>query len=112
MVVHIQTTHVFLKNVKKLAKRYISLKDDLCRFRESIEANPLQGVDLGDNMRKVRMAISSKGKGKSAGARIITYCAEQHEQNIQITLLTIYDKSDAESITDSELIAIRKSEGI
>ena len=112
MAVRILTTHVFLNNVKKLAKRYVSLKDDLIRFRESIEANPLQGVDLGDGMHKVRMAIPSKGKGKSGGARVITYCVDQHEQDIQVTLLTIYDKSDTESISNNQLITIRKSEGI
>jgi len=51
-------------------------------------------------------------KGKSGGARIITYCAEQCEQEIKITLLTIYDKSEKESIKDSELQSIRKAENI
>jgi len=58
MAVQISTTRVFLRNVKKLAKRYASLKDDLVQFRTSIIENPLQGTDLGDGMHKVRLAIT------------------------------------------------------
>ena len=39
---------------------------------DDLEQNPLLGTDLGDGLRKVRMKITSKGKGKSGGARVIT----------------------------------------
>lgn len=61
------------------------------------------GVDLGNNVRKVRMAISDKGKGKSGGARIITYTIEIDEENGTIALLTIYDKNEQDSITKKEI---------
>ena len=62
---------------------------------------PLQGTDLGGGTRKVRMAIASKGKGKSGGARVITFNVFQHEDDsIEITLLTIYDKGEISSVTD------------
>ena len=38
---------------------------------EMLRKNPMAGADLGDGIRKVRMAITSKGKGKSGGARVI-----------------------------------------
>ena len=53
---------------------------------------------------KYRMAIASKGKGKSGGARVITYNVQQTgSENILITLMTIYDKSDIENVSDAYL---------
>lgn len=71
--------------------------------------NPLEGVDLGLGVRKVRMSIKSKGKGKSSGARVITYNITIAEDNIDITLLTIYDKSEKSAITDKEIKDLLKS---
>ena len=58
------------------------------------------GIALGNDCYKIRMAITSKGKGKSGGARIITYVAVIQSN---IFLLSIYDKSEAENISDKEL---------
>lgn len=63
----------------------------------------MQGVDLGNNMRKVRMTIASKGKGKSSGARVITYHAVLTHEHIEVNLLTIYDKSELANVSDSYL---------
>ena len=49
------------------------------------------------------MAISDKGKGKSGGARVITYTVEVDEASGTVTLLTIYDKGERESITSREI---------
>lgn len=95
----------FRKQIKKLSKKYASLKLDFADFLEDLESNPEQGTYLGKNCYKVRLAIKSKGKGKSGGVRIIT--------NILITdsiiyLLTIYDKSEKENLTDNELTELLK----
>lgn len=66
-------------------------------------------MDLGLGVRKVRMSIKSKGKGKSSGARVITYNITIAEDNIDITLLTIYDKSEKSAITDKEIKDLLKS---
>lgn len=58
---------------------------------------------LGKNCFKIIIAIASKGKGKSGGARIITNFVIKEES---IFLLTIYDKSAKENITDKELIEL------
>ncbi len=44
------------------------------------------------------MAIESKGKGLSDGARIITYNILTKEQDGEIVLLLLYDKSDASTV--------------
>ena len=59
--------------VKKLSKKYSSLKNDLKKFEDDLSRNPKQGTSLGNNTYKIRLAIKSKGKGKSGGAIIITY---------------------------------------
>lgn len=70
----VATTH-FIKSAKAIAKRYRSFNSDYQNLIKELEENPLQGNDLGNGIFKVRMAISSKGKGKSGGARIITFNA-------------------------------------
>ena len=45
----------FAKEVKYLAKRYKSLKEDILRLRDELLENPLSGTDLGGGLRKVRM---------------------------------------------------------
>lgn len=90
----------FLKEVKALAKKYASLKADLEAIGQELLANPTTGEPLGKDCYKVRMAIASKGKGKSGGARIIT-CVKIVQENI--FLLAIYDKSDMENIDDKTL---------
>lgn len=90
----------FKKELKKLAKKYHSLKKDLAVLFDSLKENPLQGTALGRNCYKIRLAISSKGKGKSGGARLITNFVIADET---VYLLSIFDKSDKENLTDKEL---------
>lgn len=63
----------FEKEAKRLGKRYPSMKSDIASLCEEIMANPNLGTDLGGGLRKIRMAIASKGRGKSGGARVITF---------------------------------------
>ncbi|WP_291856602.1 type II toxin-antitoxin system RelE/ParE family toxin, partial [Marinilabilia sp.] len=76
------------------------LKSDLYKLIDSLEKNPTQGEPLGKDCYKVRMAITSKGKGKSGGSRVIS-CVKIVNQTAY--LLTIFDKSDKENISDKEL---------
>lgn len=105
MSFEIKTIEVFDRQAKRLAKHYVSFKQDYKDFLDELRKNPLIGTDLGSGVRKVRMAIASKGKGKSGGARVITYTAHvivRAEQG-QIVLLSIYDKSEQSTITDNEI---------
>lgn len=88
----------FAKEAKRLAKKYPSFKQDYKEFLDSIKENPLQGDEITKNIRKIRMAIKSKGKGKSGGARVITINILTDVQNGQVVLLLIYDKEDASTV--------------
>ena len=90
----------FKKHAKRIAKKHRSLKADLAQLIDLLEENPIQGEPVGIDCYKVRMAISSKGKGKSGGSRVIT-CVKVVDHDVY--LLTIYDKSDKESISDKVL---------
>ena len=101
MKVDIVLADEFKRQFKRLAKKYPSLTGDFITFKKELTDSPLQGTDLGGGTRKVRMAIASKGKGKSGGARVITFNVIQHDDDsIEITLLTIYDKGEIPSVTD------------
>ena len=63
----------FVRQAKILAKRYKSFKSDLINLQASLLSSPELGIDLGNGVRKVRMAIASKNRGKSHGARVITF---------------------------------------
>jgi mRNA-degrading endonuclease RelE of RelBE toxin-antitoxin system len=98
----------FERQAKKLAKHYPSFKKDLLVLLESLKANPWQGVDLGNGIRKVRMTISSKGRGKSGGARVITMNVNVDVEKMIIALLYIYDKAEMENVSDKFLQQIIK----
>lgn len=100
MTVEIFSEKEFERQLKRLCKKYRSIIDDYERFLDNLENNPLQGTDLGNGVKKVRMAIVSKGKGKSGGARVITYSICQNADSIQIDLLTIYDKNEMPNVSD------------
>lgn len=100
------TISLFDKQVKRLAKKYPSLKTDLERLLELLVEAPEQGSALGNNFYKIRLAITSKAKGKSGGARLITHLKISETT---IYLVSIYDKSAKSTITDSELDEIFKS---
>ena len=108
----ITVTPDFLRALKRLAKRYKSIKEDVAGLGEDLRTNPSLGVDLGRNLRKVRMSITSKGKGKSGGARVITYALILAETDTEIKLLTIYDKSERENLTDKELLDLMQKNGL
>lgn len=79
---------------------------DFEQLLKRLKENPQEGNLIGKNVRKVRMAIKSKGKGKSGGARVITLIVVLDESNSELRLLTIYDKSDRESISDKEILEL------
>ena len=100
------TYPLFERALKRLAKKYRSIEEDYKKLLDELQRNPLVGADLGRGLRKVRMTISAKGKGKSGGARVITLILAYSEEEAEIGLLYIYDKSERESLTDSELMEL------
>ena len=102
----------FAREVKRLNKKYHSLKSDLWLLEQELLSNPNAGVDLGNGVHKVRMAIGSKGRGKSHGARVITVLITLDEDNAEINLLYIYDKADRDTISPAEIENLLKAAGL
>lgn len=110
MSVAVLITESFRVAVKPLLKKYPSLSADLLHFEKSLLSNPRQGTALGHNAYKVRLRITSKGKGKSGGARVISLVETivvgevvQKEEEMIVNLITIYDKATTANISDKEL---------
>lgn len=87
--------------MKRLAKKFPSLKNEFAALITGIHNNPQLGIYIGNNCYKIRLAIESKGKGKSSGARVITYLYVDTET---VYLLTIYDKSEKADLKPTELL--------
>ena len=105
----------FRRKAKPLLKKYASLAGELENLGDKLLLNPRSGTIIGENLYKIRLAVKSKGKGKSGGMRIISYVveieiivAENPEQDFTIFLLTIYDKSERDNISDKEIIELLK----
>ena len=109
MSFEISTIENFDRQAKRLSKHYPSFRDDYKGLLEMLRKNPMAGSDLGSGIRKVRMAIASKGKGKSGGASVISYTAEVIIQSGEgeLLLLSIYDKSEQSTITEKEVKRLR-----
>ncbi|MEO6834176.1 MAG: hypothetical protein ABI378_15790 [Chitinophagaceae bacterium] len=96
----------FKKEAKRLIKKFPSLKEELINLGKELAQHPEMGTSLGNNTYKIRLAIKSKGKGKSGGARIITYVVIENQE---VYLLTIYDKAEFDSLDDKTIKSIVKS---
>ncbi|GAA3964156.1 hypothetical protein [Hymenobacter antarcticus] len=96
----VDTAGSFRREAKPLLKRYASLKEELYKLNEVLASNPKTGVSVGKNCFKIRLKIVSKGKGSSGGARVITCVVAVTET---VFLLSIYDKSEQENISDKRL---------
>lgn len=101
----VKTIPKFEKNLKKLVKKYPSLKTEYVRLINALKEDPEQGTPIGKNCYKIRLAIASKGKGKSGGARVITNIVIS---DVTVYLLSIYDKADKENLTNKELEELLK----
>ncbi|MBQ6771771.1 MAG: addiction module toxin RelE [Bacteroidales bacterium] len=100
MIKEIRFSEEFQKAFKRLKKRYHSLPDDFKGLLLSLQVNPFQGVELHDGMRKVRLSIVSKGKGKRGGGRVIIRLTIE---DTCLSFLYIYDKSEMENVSDQFL---------
>ena len=100
------STQRFSTEIKRLQKKYPSIKEEFAQLIELLENNPITGVSIGKNCYKIRLSIASKGKGKSGGARVITYV---YFENECVYLMSIYDKSEKENIKPSEIKEMIKS---
>ena len=98
MSFEVKTTSDFDRSAKSLVKRYRSFKSDLKDLIVSLEENPEQGTELSPGIRKLRMAITSKGRGKAGGARVITFTIVVSENTGRVYLMDLYDKADYSTV--------------
>ncbi|MCX6252065.1 MAG: hypothetical protein NTX61_15115 [Bacteroidetes bacterium] len=101
-------TDLFKKQAKRLCRKHPSLVGELRELEIRLSTNPNTGIYLGHDTYKIRISIQSKGKGKSGGARIISFVVKVDEE---VYLLTIYDKSEIESISDKKISEMIKRIG-
>jgi mRNA-degrading endonuclease RelE of RelBE toxin-antitoxin system len=96
----IEPTTYFLRQLKRLSKKYPSIKSDIRNLSDSLQDNPTQGTPIRRGAFKIRMSITSKGQGKSGGSRVITYVRDERNT---LYLVDIYDKSERSNISDADL---------
>ena len=109
MSVEVRASDQFERAVKPLVKRYPSLREELLQLKQKLLRDPHQGTHIGHGLYKIRLAIKSKGRGKSGGARVITYveaivaAIQDEPEDTLVNLVFIYDKSDMDAIGVKEL---------
>lgn len=111
MKVTVKITKNFKAEAKPLLKKYRSLSNDILNLEKELIKNPKTGTPLGQDTYKIRLKITSKGKGKSGGARIISLVETVligvaefiSEEEVTVNLISIYDKADTDNISDKEL---------
>lgn len=111
MRVTVRITRTFKIAAKPLLKKHLSLSRDLLRLEKELEKTPRLGTSLGNDIYKIRLKITSKGRGESGGARVISLIETTvlgvaeiiSKDEITVNLITIYDKTNVDNITDREL---------
>ena len=117
MKVTVKITKSFSSAAKPLLKKYHSLSKDLFNLEKELIVTPRLGTSLGQDAYKIRLKISSKGKGKSGGARVISFVETTlisitekiSDEEITVNLITIYDKANVDNISDKELKELIKN---
>jgi mRNA-degrading endonuclease RelE of RelBE toxin-antitoxin system len=115
MNVRVQVAENFKKEAKPLLKKYPSLRSELASLEIDLCNNPALGTPLGGNVYKIRLAVKSKGRGKSGGARVITYveigvlAENSTSEGTVVNLISIYDKSELSTLSDIEIQRIIRS---
>ena len=99
----------FKRQLKRLAKRYHSLADDIDDMQHELMENPNAGVSLGKGIRKIRLGVKSKGGGKRGGLRVITLNVVIETTDTCVNLLTIYDKKEIQNVSDKYIEEIIRS---
>lgn len=112
MKFEIYISNIFRRQAKRLIRKYPSLKKELDLLYTALSENHTMGSPIGKNCYKIRIAVKSKGKGKSGGLRVLTWLLYQiknsNNKKVKINLVTIYDKSEFETVSDKKLTELIK----
>ena len=102
-------TPLFKAKFKRLKKKFKTLESEMRSLTDVLEEVPDTGESLGSGLYRIRLASKSKGKGKRGGFRVITYLLTKVEDEIEVYLISVYDKSEEQSIKKETLLALAKS---
>lgn len=111
MKVSIKYSSIFYAKVKKFLKKFPALAEELQQLETAILQDPTMGEALGKGLYKIRLASKSKAKGKSGGFRVINYLVSKEQDEIFVTVVTIYDKSEEANIKKVTLLKMLDSLG-
>jgi mRNA-degrading endonuclease RelE of RelBE toxin-antitoxin system len=109
MAFEIVLTPDFKKDLKQIAKKHKQILNDIGGLIDKLTENPTMGTDLGQNVYKIRLSISGTNKGKSGGARVITYVVVTDNT---VFLAEIYLKSEFDTADVNLLIGRLKDQGL
>jgi hypothetical protein len=98
----------FESKLKRFAKKFPSILDEIEELAEQLEEDAHLGTSLGSGLYKIRLSVESKGGGKSGGFRVITYIVYQEPELSDVYLLTMYDKSEDSSFKKESLVKLVK----
>ncbi|MDR3006636.1 MAG: hypothetical protein LBV59_01810 [Sphingobacterium sp.] len=92
----------FKRELKRIAKKHKQILKDIGQLSDDLSNNPKIGIDLGQNVYKIRLSVTGTSKGKSGGERVITYVKFVNETVIlaEIYLKNEHDTADVGSIID------------
>jgi len=96
------TPRAFLRDLKKLAKKYKSALNEFDKFRRQLENDERPGdkvPGVGYDVYKVRLPNPSAQRSKSGGFRVIYYV----QMADRVILLTIYSKTQQVNISPQEI---------
>lgn len=99
----------FKKELKRIAKKHRQILKNINQLIDDLAENPALGTDLGQNVHKIRLAISGTSKGKSGGARVITYVRFTNES---VILAEIYLKNEHDTVDLDTIISRLTNEGL
>ena len=99
----------FSTQIKRLAKKYHLIKNDLLTLSKTLKNDPKAGIHLFGRCYKIRLSNSSIPTGKSGGFRVIYYYLDDANR---IFLLDIYSKTERSTISDEVIRAILIKNGI
>ena len=100
--IQVEFAPTFKRNLRNLAKKYRSIRNDIQPIIEQLEQGELPGdkiSGIGYEVFKLRVRNSDIQKGKSGGYRLIYYVKTAKG----IVLLTIYTKSEQVDIAADEI---------
>jgi len=101
MSFEVKVTADFVRSLKRVSKKHGSIREDILILIKQLEQEPQTGIMIRTNLYKIRLNISSSNKGKSGGARVITYVLIAKET---VFLAEIYLKSESDTIDEQSMI--------